>query len=287
MFGTKNYKPRFFFEGEGNGGGANPPPASPPPAAPPATPPAAPAEFSWDTHIADEANRGWVKAKGVKDPADLVKSYRELEKFVGVPKEQLLKLPENLESPEAEAIFQRLGKPAKPEEYKIEGELKDFAEHFHKANLSTKQAEALVKAYTERAANQAKAATEAANTALANEVEALKKSWGNAHDQKMQMASHAAAKFGLGAEGLSAIQKAMGYTKGAEFLASLGEKMGEASFVQGNGGTAKLDTDTAKAKIAEKMADSAFMKRYASGDKAAIKEIMRLGEDAYPGELKF
>lgn len=284
MFGTKNYKPRFFFEGEGNGGGANPPPASPPPAAPPAP---APTDFSWDTHIQDEATRGWLKAKGVKDPATLASSYRELEKFVGVPKEQLLKLPENLDSPEAEAIFRRLGKPAKAEDYKLDGEMKDFAEQFHKANLSTKQAEALVKAYTERATNQAKAAQEAAQTALNNEVEALKKTWGNAHDQKMQLAAHAAQKFGLGAEGLSAIQKAMGYTKGAEFLATLGEKMGEAKFIQGNGGSTKLDTDTAKSKISEKMADPAFMKRYASGDKAAIAEMMRLGEDAYPGELKF
>jgi len=284
MFGTKNYKPRFFFEGEGNGGG------TPPPADDNIgnkAPPAAPTDFSWDTHIADEADRGWVKSKGVKAPGDLVKSYRELEKFVGVPKEQLLKLPENLDSPEAEAVFARLGKPAKPEDYKIEGEMKDFAEQFHKANLSTKQAETLVKAYTERATAQAKAASDAAQTALTNEVEALKKTWGNAHDQKMQLASHAAAKFGLGAEGLNAIQKAMGYTKGAEFLATLGEKMGEASFIQGNGGSPKLSTDTAKSKIAEKMADDAFMKRYASGDKAAIAEIMRLGEDAYPGEMKF
>lgn len=283
MFGTKNYKPRRFFEGEGSGGGATPPPVVPP-VVPPVTPPA---EFSWDTHISDETDRGWVKSKGVKAPGDLVKSYRELEKFVGVPKEQLLKLPENLDSPEAEAVFQRLGKPAKAEDYKIDGEFKDFAEQFHKANLSTKQAEVLVKAYTERATAQAKAAADAAQTALTNEVEGLKKTWGNAHDQKMQLASHAAAKFNLGAEGLSAIQKAMGYTKGAEFLATLGEKMGEASFVQGNGGVQKLDTDTARGKIAEKMADPAFMKRYTSGDKAAIAELIRLGEDAHPGEMKF
>lgn len=245
------------------------------------------AEFSWDTHITDEANRGWLKSKGVKDPATLVSSYRELEKFVGVPKEQLLKLPENLDSPEAEAVFQRLGKPAKAEDYKIDGEMKDFAEHFHKANLSTKQAEALVKAYTDRATAQAKAAADAAQIALTNETEALKKAWGNAHDQKMQMAAHAAKKFELGAEGLSAIQKAMGYTKGAEFLAKLGETMGEANFIQGNGGTQKLDTDTARSKIADKMSDPAFMKRYTSGDKAAIAEMIRLGEDAHPGEMKF
>lgn len=255
-----------------------------PPVIPPVTPPA---DFSWDTHITDEANRGWVKAKGVKGPADLVSSYRELEKFVGVPKEQLLKLPENLDSPEGEAVYARLGKPAKAEDYKIDGEMKDFAEQFHKANLSTKQAEVLVKAYTERATAQAKAASDAAQTALTNEVEGLKKTWGNAHDQKMEMASHAAAKFGLGAEGLTAIQKAMGYTKGAEFLAKLGETMGEAKFVNGNGGVAKLDTDTARSKIAEKMSDQAFMKRYTSGDKAAIAEMIRLGEDAHPGEMKF
>lgn len=68
----------------------------------------------------------------------------------------------------------------------------------------------------------------------------------------MQMAAHAAQKFGLGAEGLSAIQKAMGYTKGAEFLAKLGETMGESSFIQGSGGSQNLTPILLKRKSPKK-----------------------------------
>lgn len=276
MFGTKVYS-RIFFEGDtgGAGGGGTPPPA-------------------FVDQIKDEGLKGWVKSQKIDTADNLATAYRELQKFTGVPADQLLKLPPNMDSPEGAAVFQRLGKPEKPDGYnfglddKATQDQKDFAawagENFHKANLTAKQAEALSKAFNDRQIGQNNTLQEQNKAKFAQEEAELKTAWGSAHDRNTQVAANAAKKFGLDAASLDAIQKSLGYKKGMEFLKSVGDGLGEANFHAGDkGGEGNLDANTAKSKHAALMADKNFTDRYFKGDKAAIAEIQKLAAQAFPG----
>src|SRR3990167_3081868 len=62
---------------------------------------------------------GFVEKKGWKGNADVITSYQNLEKLQGVPAERIIKLPEKLEGTEMDVIYNRLGRPEKPDGYKI------------------------------------------------------------------------------------------------------------------------------------------------------------------------
>ena len=69
----------------------------------------------------EELDRGYAQNKGWKAPADVLKSYREFEKFKGVPQERLLALPDKEDDAEGWAkVHARLGRPEKPEDYALD-----------------------------------------------------------------------------------------------------------------------------------------------------------------------
>lgn len=303
---------RLFYEADGaNAGAGTPPPAAnaggngsgdagagagagtPPPAA--ATPP--PATADWISGIKNDEIRGFVQTKGFKDPEILADSYRQLEKLIGVPKDQILKLPTDFNTPEGEAVFQRLGKPEKPEGYNIEvpkdatpadKEFMDWAKNtFHKSNMTSDQAKNLLGEWNSFQQAAAKKQLEAIETQNKTEYDTLKSQWGNAYDQKLEVGKAAAKEFGLTQEQIQGIQNTVGYEKTMKLFHDIGSKLGETPFVQGNGknGFGAMDTETAKSLIAAKKSDSEFMKKYSNGDANAKAEMGRLYKDAYPGEI--
>ena len=72
----------------------------------------------WTTGLSDDL-KGFVQNKGFKAPTDILESYRGLEKAMGAKAEHLIKLPENMDSPEGRAIWERLGAPKDAKDYKI------------------------------------------------------------------------------------------------------------------------------------------------------------------------
>lgn len=278
--------------GTGGGGTTAPPGGTTTPAATgaaaggSATTVAAPAE--WTTGFNDDM-KGYITNKGFKDPGTLVESYRNLEKLVGVPKERLLKLPENLEdAAQMGEIYTRLGRPEKPEGYGFKGE-NDFGKmasgKLFELGISRKQGEELGKWWDGYIAETNKAQDAklvADNTAQA---EALKKNWGPNYDQNLKVAKGAAQEFGVPSDVIDKMESTMGFSKVMEFFHKIGTKIGEGNFVPSNNNSGAVTTvESAKQRISALKTDTEFATRLSKGDVAAKTEWEKLHRLAYPDQ---
>lgn len=221
----------------------------------------------------------------------MVDSYRSLEKFHGVPPEQLVKLPKDLTTPEAQGqlqtLFDRLGRPSTPDGYKLDipkehGSpefAKGAAEAFHKANLTAEQAKQVTDFFNGFAKNQMAANSEAYKQAVETGKGNLKREWGAASEHNLSVAKNAAQEFGATGKMIDAMEAAVGYENVMKFFHGLGSKIGEATFHAGNRGSnpnAPMTPAQAKTRLAELKSDPAFIKRWSSGDATARSEVAKL-----------
>jgi hypothetical protein len=251
-----------------------------------ATPPA------WTDGLPQET-LGFVEKKGWKGNADVITSYQNLEKLHGVPAERIIKLPEKLEGTEMDAIYNRLGRPEKPDGYKIpvpEGQdaafSKTAATWFHKHGLSSKQAEGLATDWNAFVKTTQDAETQKSTVAADEAVGALKTKWGAAYEQNTKIVDQAATSLGLTKDDLLGLRTAMGPGRAMEFIYNLGAKMGEADFITGETdhdfGSGILTPEQAKRKISLLRQDKDFVKRYTSGNVQAKLEMEQLNKWAWP-----
>jgi hypothetical protein len=253
------------------------------------TPPPAGA---WFESFADNDLKGWVQNKGFKDPAVAMDSYRNLEKLMGADKAgRTVVLPSKWDDPkEVEPFFEKLGRPKVPDGYKLpEGADKDFGKWaqttFHKAGLTDRQAEMVMAEWGGLVKGKTEATTAAKAAALAADREALGKEWGAAHDAKIATAKAAAKTFGFDAPTIDKLEDSLGYAGLMKFMAGLGEKIGEAPAVNGDGSTpgGPVTPAAAAAQIKALRADPAFVDRYLKGDVDAKQKMEQLHKWANPG----
>jgi len=76
----------------------------------------------------DADTQGYITSRGLadKDPVqaflDTAKAHKEAQAYIGVPKEQLLKLPKSDAPPEEwDSVYERLGYSKNADDYKLEG----------------------------------------------------------------------------------------------------------------------------------------------------------------------
>jgi hypothetical protein len=246
----------------------------------------------WTSSL-NEQQKLYVGQKGFKDQASVLDSYQNLEKLMGAPKERLLKLPEKADAPEWGEIYDKLGRPknaneytfAKPSGKDANPEFTDWAQkQFHALGLTKSQGETLAAKWNEYAVGDQSKAQETQANNLKVEQTALKKEWGAAFEQQMKTCSKAAQTFGLGPDEVSKLESALGYSATLKFLASVGSKLGEDSFVTGDGGgfQGALTPDRAQAEIADLRKDKDFTSRYLNGGFAEKAKMERLMKFAYP-----
>ena len=246
---------------------------------------------AWVTGITDEATRTWVTAKGFKDPGAVATSAFHLEKLTGAGLDRLVQIPKD-STPEAwNAVYDKLGRPAKADLYSIpvpEGDKGEFAgvakTWFHEAGLNQSQAEKVAVKWNEFQAAQAKAAADADAAKSAEQVAALSKEWGAAIDQNKGIAKQAATALGVTGEQIDALQKVMGYDATMKFFHAIGSKTGEGEFLNG-GNTATNGVMTpaqAAAEIKLLRGDAGFTSRYLKGDVEARQKMEHLHKMAYP-----
>lgn len=275
--------------GAGAAGAAGAPPAGTPPAgAPPA------AATDWTSGFSDEA-KGFIQNKGFKGPADLLESYRNMEKLMGAPKERILRLPEKDDDPAWNDIQARLGKPESPDKYsfKVDPAVADeqfdkwAREAFHKAGFTDKQAAKFMEEFSGYAKARQATQLESIKTKLDTEATQLKQEWGAAHDQNTNLAKRAAQELGISGEQIDQLEKVMGFAGVMKLFHSIGTKVGEAAFVSGSGGGgngfAALTPQAALNRIAALRGDPGFVEKYVNGDAAARQEMEMLHRYAYPG----
>lgn len=263
----------------GNSGAANPPPAS--------------AGNDWTTGLPDET-KSYITSKGFKDVGAVVDSYRNFEKLQGVPAENILKLPKDASDTEGwNNVFNKLGRPSKPEEYNIpmpeKGGDENFAKFargiFHEAGLTKGQGEKVVGKWNEYVAGMIKQAHEGTTARVALEEKALKTEWGQAWEQNVKIGENASIKFGLSPQQLTAIEQAVGFSATMKLFHNIGTKLGEDKFVTGGGGKVFTGTRTpsqAQARIAELRQDADYTKRYLAGGAMETTEMSSLHAEAYP-----
>lgn len=257
----------------------------------PPTPAPAPTPTDWTSGLSDDL-RSYVTSKGFKDTAAVVESYRNFEKLHGVPQDRILKLPDNLDSPEGRAIFERLGAPKEAKDYSInfpkeggdEALATGLREVAHKHGFTQRQVEGLVNWWNGLNEGRVKSASDAAQVRLTDAQNNLKKEWGAAFDQNRAIADQGAVKMGLGEKELQALGHALGPDKVMQMLYNFGKSTGEAPFITGQAAGGNVMSPTsARAEITRLMSDPAFRTRLSGGDTDAKNKWDQLNQWAAAG----
>lgn len=243
-------------------------------------------------NLADEY-KGLIQTKHFNDANELVKSYQNIEKLIGVDKNEIIRIPKakDGEEPDYSEVWKALGRPDKAEDYGLSDN--DFAkaasEEMHKLGLSVKQAKALsdfVDAYTESHKQQVQTASEEELERQAEKGrETLKKDWGAEYDLNLEVARQAVADFketlGLDGDVLDKLGDTIGVDKAAKIFYLLGKQAANdgsknmANYASKSGGeTAEI----ASYKVKEMYDDPDIAKKIMSGDVKTINELNRLNK---------
>lgn len=258
------------------------------------------AAFDWMKVGLDTDSMALVNDRQWKGVPDVLTSYRNLEKLIGVPPDRILKLPGDKDPAESwNGIYDRLGRPKAATDYKIplpEGDTGEFAKTiapiFHEAGLSQAQVSKIAERHNALMGEQIKKSTEATKAAQEREIVELRSEWGPDYDRNNDTVDRAAAAFGMTKENATALKQAMGPKAAMKFLHAIGSKIAvEGQFVAGEkgggGGFESMTPEFAQAKITSNVKDRAFMERFNSADPVvrgdARKEMERLHQFAYPG----
>jgi hypothetical protein len=241
----------------------------------------------WTATLPEDA-RGFVKNKGWGQPADLLDSYRHLERMVGA---EHIALPRD-EGDQAnwERVWNRLGRPEKPEGYKLAmpekgGDkvlAKAFAARAHELGLTAKQARGLTEWWNKTATGGVERAERQRQAREAGELGALQDELGSAFDGEAAAARRAATLFGFDAATLTEIEGAIGTAAMIRRFMAIGRALGEDRIEGGADTGFSPSVEAARARIEGLKADAAWTKRYLGGDEAAKAEMQRLMRAAYP-----
>ena len=237
----------------------------------------APAPQEWAASLPEDA-RGYVENKGWKEPGDVLKSYQQLEEFLGADKAgRGILLPRDEQDREAyEKIYNALGRPEKAEGYELNALLakeetgpafmETMAATMHGAGLSKTQARKMAAAYQ----GHINAARQAAVEAHQQDVATAEQTLTSAEKEQCRRGFRF---LGLSNEEAAAIEMYWGVTKAAKMFAKIGQALGEDKRVDGTdpGGGFAGSPEAAKARIAELKADPAFARRYTEGEPTAVK----------------
>jgi|KBSMisStaDraftv2_1062788.scaffolds.fasta_scaffold49123_3 hypothetical protein len=281
-------RPRFHFQGE-------PPPPTPP--TPPTPPPPAPA---WHEGIEPETLGFWQnKGYDVTSPkalaAKLTEQYRNLEKHIGAPPDQILRLPKADATPAEKAAFrQRLGWPAEAKDYDfstvkdaagqpIAAPLADALRASFHANGIAKDAAPAVALDVIKALDSVKTTeTTIAAAARAEARVELEKDWGGKDSAtyrfNLLQAKEGAARLGLDPAAVDTLENQMGFAKVMNALRKIGNARREDVFVENDvPGSGRVTTrEGAMSRKAELFADAAWVKRLNAGDVEAKAEWKKL-----------
>lgn len=243
----------------------------------------------WTAALPEEA-RGFVRNKGWREPADLLDSYRHLERLVG--SERLAVPRDDGDRANWDRLWNRLGRPEKPEGYKLPMPEKGgdaalaraFAARAHELGLTAKQARGLAEWWNGAATEglgRAERQRQARETA---EIETLQAELGSAFEGEAAAARRAAALFGFDAGTLARIESAIGTAAMLRRFMAIGRALGEDRLEGGSDNGFGPSVESARARIEGLKSDPAWTERYLGGDAAAKAELQRLMRAAYPEE---
>lgn len=244
---------------------------------------------SWNAGF-DEDTNAYVSNKGWQNPADVLNSYRNLEKFVGGSK-NLLEMPgENADEAALNNFFNKLGRPESADKYNFnipdggDAQLTDwFRQTAHKNGLTDKQASAIFDAWNEMSMARVQSMQDEMKTNSEKDLENLRKEWGQGYDAQISAGKQAVKALGLTEEKLNEIEDKIGTSELLRLMATFGSKMGEDSFDGGDRSNAGfgLTPAAARQEIADLKLNKDFMAEYLKGNNDAVAKMKRLMEYAH------
>jgi hypothetical protein len=245
----------------------------------------------------DDTDKNYITQRGLadKDPVEAfkeaAKAHREAQAYIGVPKEQLLKLPKADAPPEEwDAVHEKLGWSKNADDYKLDGVEADdgfkdlIRNQANELKLSPDAAKKLAE-NVGKYLNDNKAASASEDQAAAvKAMEQLKNSWGSNFEANKVIADNAYAAIqaaaGFDQETMTKAIQQLGAVSGKaevmQMLLAVGQRLGEDKFVGGGGPGGSLTPRTAegaKARIEELKKDTEFTKRWLAGGSAEAREM--------------
>lgn len=201
----------------------------------------------------------WVDGKQYASPQAALEAHMNAEKLLGVPADQIVRLPKADDAAAWEGVWSKLGRPEKAEDYGLpvpEGDDGEFAKVasavFHKAGVPKGMAAQIATAINEHVAGAMKARADAMQAQASQALDALKQEWGADFPKREELARRAFREYGQKAgleEGdVTALESAIGTSKMLRLFTALGESMSEHAFAGGESGSQSFSVSPASAR---------------------------------------
>jgi hypothetical protein len=248
-----------------------------------------------DAVIGHLTAHGWDKKTPAEAALEAAKSHFNLQKLAGGGVDKLAKIPEANDAEGWKSFFQKIGVPAKAEEYKFEGvksadgkELSADQQTWLRnlaSGLNLRPADALKlgSEYVKHSDEAAATAKAESTAAIVSDKAKLEANWGQPgtpqFDANMFVARQTAAKLGFTSEQIDKFQKldGVGYATTMEMFRKIGAATGEAKWVNSGGPAGGVMTvEEAKAKQEQLLSDLAWAAAYSAGDKTKLTEMLAL-----------
>jgi len=234
--------------------------------------------------------KGWDKLTPDQAVAQAVAAHREAEKFLGAPKDQLVRRPDPADPASVAAFWQQFGKPSSKDQYDFSGVkftdgtalddgfvtfMRDTADRLNLPKEAATEVAAGIIKFMEQA-DAAEAGERAA--AVATQTAELKKEWGNNFEAHKFVAKQGALKVGISEGEFDAMFETPGGARMLEVFRKIGDMSGEGRFVAGSGSanTGMLTRQQALAEKSALMADDAWVTKYNKGDVQAVGKMTAL-----------
>lgn len=266
------------------------------------TPTPTPTPTAWHTGVAPEVLGFWQnKGLPVDDPkafgVKITELYQNAEKFIGVPADQVIRLPKADAKPEEISAFrQRLGVPAEAKDYDFTT-IKDAAGQplaapladalraaSHEAGVPKDAAAKVAAAVVKHLDSVRTTETALATGKLAEEKTKLELNWGGKDSSTYQFnhlqAMEGARRLGITPEAVKALESQVGYASVMDAMRKVGAARSEDIFVQapGSGNGQPTTREGAMARKQELLSDKAWGARLTSGDAEARREYDALNK---------
>jgi len=217
----------------------------------------------------------------------LAKSYVHAVRKMGVPADQLMRVPQNADDPAWNDVYNSMGRPETPDQYFFderyaEADLDDFKNVAHNLGLSQKQAENILDMYSQANYDQNQEAESRHEEMQANGVHALQQEWGKSYNENVELARRAFTNF-ASKEALDIMEDSgLGnHPEIVKMFSKIGNLLKEDGIMVGEPGIGgALSPAMAEEKINTNLSDTDFNKVYLDKThpqhQKAVEEMTRL-----------